>query len=87
MHAGPNEIAIFTADALDTMDKPKSPFTRAPFYDFMLPEISLETTRSVKVHDWRRKIWNQALTDNSIASPITGTKSFTYQLYRLEHIP
>ena len=57
---GPNEITIFTPEAINAIHSPHSECTKAAWYDNILPKQSVVTTRSKSAHDVRRRIWDQA---------------------------
>jgi hypothetical protein len=58
---GPTEITIFHAAAFEAMDGPKNSNRRSDLYDLLYPRISSIFTRDKKVHETRRKTWDQAL--------------------------
>ena len=57
---GPNEITIFTPQAVNVIHGPASECTKAAWYDNILPIQSVVTTRSKVAHDARRRIWDQS---------------------------
>ena len=57
---GPNEITIFTPEAISPIHGPDSLCTRAAWYDNIMPIFSVATVRSKAVHDSRRRVWDQA---------------------------
>ena len=57
---GPNELSIRTPEALIAVHGPQSKCNKAPFYDLLLPRLSIVTTRERSLHDRRRRIWDQA---------------------------
>ncbi|KAH8594231.1 putative benzoate 4-monooxygenase cytochrome P450 [Bisporella sp. PMI_857] len=59
VRTGPNEITIFTPKAIVPIHGPNSECTRADWYDNLKPVNSIAHTRSRKVHDFRRRIWDQ----------------------------
>ncbi|KAK0672541.1 putative cytochrome P450 E-class, group I [Cercophora samala] len=59
IRTGPEELTIIDPSVPSTIDGPKSTCTKAVWYDFLLPEIALNTTRSVAEHDQRRKVWDK----------------------------
>ena len=44
------------------LDGPGNACTKAPWYDFLLPEVALNTTRDKPTHDKRRRIWDHGFT-------------------------
>lgn len=55
---GPNEVTLFTADAFVAVHGPGSTFKKGDWYDFLLPNVNMHTTRDKVVHDQRRRIWD-----------------------------
>ncbi|KAK4663060.1 hypothetical protein QC763_600690 [Podospora pseudopauciseta] len=62
IRTGPEELTIIDPSVPNTIDGPKSTCTKAVWYDFLLPEIALNTTRDVHEHDQRRKVWDKGFT-------------------------
>lgn len=58
IRTGPEEITIIDPAVPAAVDGPGNQCTKAVWYDFLLPEIALNTTRSKKEHDARRRIWD-----------------------------
>lgn len=56
---GPNEVTIFTPEAIPLIHGPQSRCTRAVWYDKILPAYSVATVRSRDAHDVRRRAWDQ----------------------------
>ncbi|KAL8747752.1 MAG: hypothetical protein Q9190_000410 [Brigantiaea leucoxantha] len=80
VRTGPNEIAIFTADAIRAMDAPGTKCTKAPWYDILQPRVSLATTRDKALHDKRRKSWEQALSMQALQEYECRLLDFARQL-------
>ena len=59
---GPNEVTIFTPDVFTATDGPGNNCTKAVWYDFLVPEVAVNTTRDKEAHDWRRRLWNKGFT-------------------------
>lgn len=59
---GPSEITIFTPEVKWAIDGPTNQCNKAVWYDILLPLIALNTTRSKKEHDQRRRTWDHAFT-------------------------
>lgn len=61
---GPREISIADPKAMlathGTNAKPAS-CTKGPWYDMMFPKVSLQTTRDLRLHSQRRRLWDKAL--------------------------
>lgn len=62
MLAGPSEITIFNAEVLAAIDGPRSPCTKAVWYDILHPDVLVNTTRDKQLHDSRRRIWDHGFT-------------------------
>lgn len=63
---GPNEITIFDPEGLQRLDGPGNKNTKSVFYDFLLPNVGIETIRDKAWHDERRRIWTKAFSTRSI---------------------
>ncbi|KAL9082807.1 MAG: hypothetical protein Q9165_008775 [Trypethelium subeluteriae] len=61
VRTGPNEITIFTPDAIPLIHGPLSNCVKDAWYDNLLPLESVLTTRSRVAHDARRHVWDEAL--------------------------
>lgn len=72
MSSGPNEITIFHAAAFEAMDGPRNLNRRSDLYDLLYPRISSIFTRDKKVHEARRKTWDQALNISGKSSAVHG---------------
>ncbi len=59
---GPNELTIVDPGASHLMNGAGNKCTKAVWYDFLLPEIAINSTRDKLAHDQRRRIWDQAFT-------------------------
>lgn len=68
IRTGPEELTIIEAGALPAVDGPRNKCTKPVWYDFLLPEIAINTTRSVKEHDARRRIWDRGFTTKAVAA-------------------
>ena len=66
---GPAEITIFTPKVKCAVDGPTNQCNKAVWYDILLPMIALNTTRSKKERDQRRRIWDRAFTLKGLAPP------------------
>lgn len=67
IRTGPEELTIIDASVPNAVDGPKNNCTKAVWYDFLLPEIALNTTRSKKDHDSRRRIWDNCFSTKALA--------------------
>ncbi|KAL9130770.1 MAG: hypothetical protein Q9217_001118 [Psora testacea] len=63
---GPNEISIRSAEAMSEIHGSGSRCTKAPFYDLLLPRVSIITTRSRTLHDQRRRIWDHGFSAKAL---------------------
>ena len=57
---GPNELTIFNPEMLAAIDGPGSRCTKSAWYDVLLPETLINTSRERSTHDRRRRLWNSA---------------------------
>ncbi|KAK3374770.1 cytochrome P450 [Podospora didyma] len=67
IRTGPEELTIIDPVVPPTVDGPGSTCTKAVWYDFLLPEIALNTTRSKPAHDARRRIWDRGFSTKALA--------------------
>ena len=68
VRTGPEEITVFHPEILPAVDGPGTTCTKAVWYDLLLPEIALNTTRSKPDHDKRRRIWDHGFSAKALAS-------------------
>ncbi|KAI0869988.1 cytochrome P450 [Hypoxylon argillaceum] len=66
IRTGPEELTIIDPAVPPAVDGPGSTCTKAVWYDFLLPEIALNTTRSVKEHDARRRVWDRGFSTKAL---------------------
>ncbi|MCJ1320172.1 hypothetical protein MMC15_005510 [Xylographa vitiligo] len=81
VRTGPNEIAIFKAEAVRAMDAPGTRCIKAPWYDILQPRVSVATTRDKGLHDKRRKLWESALTTSALQEYEGRLLHFSNQLH------
>ncbi|OTA99276.1 hypothetical protein M426DRAFT_325260 [Hypoxylon sp. CI-4A] len=67
IRTGPEELTIIDASVPPTVDGPGNECTKAVWYDFLLPEIALNTTRSIHDHNMRRRIWDKGFSPKALA--------------------
>lgn len=67
IRTGPEELTIVDPSIPSLIDGPKSQFTKAPWYDIFLPEVSINATRDVAAHDARRRIWDRGFSPKALA--------------------
>ena len=85
MFKGPDEITIFTPEVKWAVDGPINRCNKAVWYDILLPLIALNTTRSKKEHDQRRRTWDRAFTVKGWPLPsIEEAHPLTHHLIALE---
>ena len=58
VRTGPNEITIFSPEAILKVLGPASRCSKSPWWDMMWPQLSMVTTRSKPMHDSRRRAWD-----------------------------
>ena len=56
---GPNEVTMFSPDALIAVLGAGSKCTKTCWYDVLKPLIALNTTRDKDLHARTRRIWNR----------------------------
>jgi hypothetical protein len=64
--SGPGEITVFHPEAYEAMDGLQNRNTRSDWYDLLYPRISSIFTRDKKLHNERRKMWEQALSTKGV---------------------
>lgn len=62
VRTGPGEITIFNPEAISAVLGSGTRCSKSAWWDMMLPEVSMVTTRSKKLHAFRRRIWEGAFT-------------------------
>ncbi|KAI1412243.1 cytochrome P450 [Hypoxylon sp. FL1857] len=67
IRTGPEELTIIDAAVPLAVDGPGNECTKAVWYDFLLPEIALNTTRSIKEHNSRRRLWDRSFSTKALA--------------------
>ena len=68
VRTGPEEITIFHPEILRAVDGPGNSCTKAVWYDLLLPELAINTTRSKAEHDKRRRIWDHGFTTKALGN-------------------
>lgn len=71
--SGPNEITVYHPDIFAVTDGPGNSCGKAVWYDFLLPELAVNTTRDKVQHDQRRRIWDKGFTRQGMHSPVCGS--------------
>lgn len=67
IRTGPEELTIIDPSLPALLDGPGNQFEKAVWYDVLLPELSINTTRSIKAHDLRRRIWDRGFSSKALA--------------------
>lgn len=67
VRTGPEEITVFSPTAPVIFDGPNNDCQKAVWYDFLLPEIAVNTTRNKQDHDARRRIWDRGFSAKALA--------------------
>ncbi|CAF9905510.1 MAG: hypothetical protein ALECFALPRED_001001 [Alectoria fallacina] len=63
---GPNEVTMFSPEALTAVLGLGSKCTKTGWYDVLKPLIALNTTRDKGLHDRRRRIWNRGFSKKAL---------------------
>ncbi|KAI2629001.1 cytochrome P450 [Xylaria nigripes] len=66
IRTGPEELTIIDPHVPQVLDGPGNTCEKAVWYDFLLPEVAVNTTRSKKDHDFRRRIWDQGFSTKAL---------------------
>lgn len=61
-------MTVFNPEILAAVDGPGTGCTKAVWYDFLLPEVAVNTTRDKEKHDQRRRIWDRGFTTKGVQS-------------------
>lgn len=67
IRTGPEEVTIVDPSIPGILDGPGNDTTKAVWYDFLLPEVAVNTTRNKKYHDIRRRIWDRGFSSKALA--------------------
>ena len=67
VRTGPEELTVFDPEVLQAVDGPGNSCSKAVWYDLLLPELAVNTTRSKPEHDKRRRIWDHGFTTKALA--------------------
>lgn len=70
---GPNEITVFHPDIFAATDGLGNTCGKAVWYDFLLPELAVNTIRDKVQHDQRRRIWDKGFTRQGMHSPMCNS--------------
>ncbi|KAK2791469.1 hypothetical protein FQN53_002578 [Emmonsiellopsis sp. PD_33] len=65
---GPNELSITDPGAVQAIYSGRAKVSKGPWYDIMLPKVTLHTERDKKEHARRRKVWDMALSSKAVRS-------------------
>ena len=61
-YLGPAELTAYFPEILPAIDGSGSVCAKAVWYDLLLPELAVNTTRDKPLHDQRRRIWDHGFT-------------------------
>ena len=68
VRTGPNELTIFRPSAFTELNGVNSKCTKAAWYDMLMPNISLQSSRSKTFHDQRRRVWDHAFSVKGVSN-------------------
>ena len=68
VRTGPNEVTIFTPNAINGVYGVKTLCTKASWWEMMWPEVSMITTRSKEGHSLGRKAWEKGFSLKGISN-------------------
>ena len=69
VRTGPNEVTIFSPEAIPKVLGPASKSSKSPWWEMMWPQVSMATTRSKSNHDSRRRAWDMGFSSSGTARP------------------
>lgn len=73
VRTGPNEITIFTPDAINKLYGVSTGCTKASWWEMMWPEVSMITTRSKEGHALGRRAWEKGFSIKGKTMPSFST--------------
>ncbi|KAL8715374.1 MAG: hypothetical protein Q9220_000707 [cf. Caloplaca sp. 1 TL-2023] len=79
---GPTELTVFDAQILSAIDGPGTHCTKAVWYDALLPESLVNTTRNKTEHSQRRRMWDTAFTPQALEGYNKKIVSYSQRLER-----
>ncbi|KAL8754101.1 MAG: hypothetical protein Q9184_005223 [Pyrenodesmia sp. 2 TL-2023] len=82
VRTGPEELTVFNPEVLRAVDGPGNSCSKAVWYDLLLPELAVNTTRSKPEHDKRRRIWDHGFTTKALANYEERMMEYGHQLER-----
>ncbi|KAI1100670.1 cytochrome P450 [Jackrogersella minutella] len=89
IRTGPEDLTIIDAAVPPAIDGPGNECTNAVWYDFLLPEIALNTTRSIKDHNARRRTWDRGFSPKTLDTyeerVVEYAETLTAQIEKLAH--
>ena len=65
-NTGPTEVTAFFPEILPAIDGPGTWCTKAVWYDLLLPELAVNTTRDKSMHDQRRRVWDHGFSTKGL---------------------
>ena len=69
---GPNELTVYLPEVLPAVNGRDNPCTKTAWYDFLLPEVAMNTTRDKQAHDQRRRVWEHGFSFKGPRLPSTN---------------
>ncbi|KAL8952041.1 MAG: hypothetical protein Q9222_002028 [Ikaeria aurantiellina] len=82
VRTGPTELTVFDAQILSAIDGPGTHCTKAVWYDALLPESLVNTTRNKTEHSQRRRMWDTAFTPQALEGYNKKIISYSQRLER-----
>lgn len=71
VRTGPSEVTVTHPDVFWDIDGPRSPCSKADWYDITIPTMALVTARDKKVHDTRRRLWDRGFSSKGVLCSTT----------------
>lgn len=68
VRTGPANLSVNIPEAVQAVLGSKSRCTKSPWYDASLPLVNLHSTRDIKAHELRRKVFNRAFSPAALVA-------------------
>ncbi|KAL2043852.1 hypothetical protein N7G274_003372 [Stereocaulon virgatum] len=81
VRTGPNEVTMFSPEALNLILGSGSKCTKTSWYDVLKPLVSLNSTRDKSLHDRRRRIWNRGFSSKALHGYEERVAIYTQEFY------
>lgn len=80
VRTGPNELTVFRPSGFTELNGVNSKCTKAAWYDMLMPNISLQSSRSKTFHDQRRRVWDHAFSVKGLPPPLFHSTQYQLEI-------